>query len=373
MFYGAKLRPVSQRLATDGPISVHTSQISDNLRMNQYIRNLCTKCQFHKDNKDIRQLELLYHISKHFEVKKFISEYKEQENLTYDIALEKAKAHEDMINEYLNNSMKGYKDPLRGSSISAVQKSSFQKPCSRCRTQHQPKKCLAHNQVCCRCTKKGHFEAVCRVKKVCKSRGHSKARHRSAKRNVSFSMSRSRSRSMTPYRGQQDRGRDCHTKERHSHRRNFSRSRSRSFRQSPYQSNHHSKRTYHIRRQEEGQNYKVFAISQSNKIDTDQDLDGKTKILTDIYLNQPNAKVSQRNRVIKIEVKVDPGAEACCMPLSHFRKYFPSMVNSDGKPKQGALEPTNNTFTSYSSGLKCYGYFITSAAQHRESRESHQV
>ena len=55
-----------------------------------------------------------------------------------------------------------------------------------------------------------------------------------------------------------------------------------------------------------------------------------------------------------MEVKVDPGSETNCIPLSHFRYLFPQLCRKDGTPKENALEPT----------LAQFGGIMTSQMDH---------
>ena len=62
-------------------------------------------------------------------------------------------------------------------------------------------------------------------------------------------------------------------------------------------------------------------VDDSNKkyrVYTDTDSDGKTEIITDI-----NCKF--KGKLFAMEVKVDPGSETNCIPLSHFRHLFPQL------------------------------------------------
>ena len=52
-----------------------------------------------------------------------------------------------------------------------------------------------------------------------------------------------------------------------------------------------------------------------------------------------------------MEVKVDPGSETNCIPLSHFRCLFPQLCSNDGNPKENALEPTLAQFEAYDGGI----------------------
>ena len=77
---------------------------------------------------------------------------------------------------------------------------------------------------------------------------------------------------------------------------------------------------------------------------TDTDSDGKTEIITDITCKF-------KGKLIAMEVKVDPGSETNCIPLSHFRCLFPQLCSKDGSPKENALEPTLAQFEAYDGGI----------------------
>ena len=60
-----------------------------------------------------------------------------------------------------------------------------------------------------------------------------------------------------------------------------------------------------------------------------------------------------------MEVKVDPGSETNCIPLSHFRRLFPQLCRKDGSPKENALEPTLAQFEAYDGGIMTsHGWII---------------
>ena len=58
-----------------------------------------------------------------------------------------------------------------------------------------------------------------------------------------------------------------------------------------------------------------------------------------------------KGKLIAMEVKVDPGSETNCIPLSHFRCLFPQLCSKDGSPKENALEPTLAQFEAYDGGI----------------------
>ena len=84
--------------------------------------------------------------------------------------------------------------------------------------------------------------------------------------------------------------------------------------------------------------------SNKGKAYTDTNSDGKTEIITDITCKF-------KGKLIAMEVKVDPGSETNCIPLSHFRRLFPQLCSKDGSPKENALEPTLAQFEAYDGGI----------------------
>ena len=64
-----------------------------------YIKDLIRRCQFPPEDQESRKIDLLYHATAHFEVRKFIHNAKHEE-LKYDRMIEVAKAHERTCQEY---------------------------------------------------------------------------------------------------------------------------------------------------------------------------------------------------------------------------------------------------------------------------------
>ena len=77
---------------------------------------------------------------------------------------------------------------------------------------------------------------------------------------------------------------------------------------------------------------------------TATDPSGHLCILADIHVR---ARTTSRTHYIR--VKVDPGAYANLMPLHHFREIFPYLCDKNGKPKEGVLEKAESSLESYSS------------------------
>ena len=103
-----------------------------------------------------------------------------------------------------------------------------------------------------------------------------------------------------------------------------------------------------------------------NTVYTDTDSDGKTEIITDI-----NCKF--KGKLFAMEVKVDPGSETNCIPLSHFRCLFPQLCKTDGLPKETALEPTLAQFEAYNGGImQAHGWTIM-PTQNISTKKFHPV
>ena len=102
--------------------------------------------------------------------------------------------------------------------------------------------------------------------------------------------------------------------------------------------------------------------SNKGKAYTDTDSDGKTEIITDITCKF-------KGKLIAMEVKVDPGSETNCIPLSHFRRLFPQLCSKDGSPKENALEPTLAQFEAYDGGIMTsHGWIILPTRDIRDNK-----
>ena len=102
--------------------------------------------------------------------------------------------------------------------------------------------------------------------------------------------------------------------------------------------------------------------SNKEKAYTDTDSDGKTEIITDITCKF-------NGKLIAMEVKVDPGSETNCIPLSHFRRLFPQLCSKDGSPKENALEPTLAQFEAYDGGIMTsHGWIILPTRDIRDNK-----
>ena len=107
--------------------------------------------------------------------------------------------------------------------------------------------------------------------------------------------------------------------------------------------------------------------SNQGKAYTDTDSDGKTEIITDITCKF-------KGKLIAMEVKVDPGSETNCIPLSHFRHLFPQLCRKDGTPKENTLEPTLAQFEAYDGGIMTsHRWIILPTQDIRDNNKFHPV
>ena len=85
------------------------------LRIKQTVRG----CQWQKESEEERMIDLLYHATIYYEIRKFVQE-SDRNALTYEMVIEKAKAHERNVLEYKDhqashggaNSAPSYNNPL---------------------------------------------------------------------------------------------------------------------------------------------------------------------------------------------------------------------------------------------------------------------
>ena len=313
-------------------------------KLDQRIKNLVEKCQYTEAEKLVRRTELLFHATKHFEVKKWVRSQKRREDVTYTALLQYAKQHEMTVKDFkrhksnggtaqpmtvdaIESFKRGKKGSRNGRSSEAssshrgsTDKRSTDKKCSKCSTIHAYRDCPAFGKKCHKCGNKNHFSSCCRS-------------------NVSQDKGRRRDRST--------RGRSPERRHRPSRGR---RSRSRSWSQSSGESVTHSAHSIEVDRYDIDDIdvlrtfhsvYRSTVASQSN----DTDPDGKTKIVTKIGIKLPHRRV-----VDKLQVKVDDGAEANLLPLRSFRSMFPHALDGDGYPLDGFLDNSRTRLECYNDG-----------------------
>ena len=150
-------------------------------KLDQRIKNLVEKCQYMEAEKLVRRTELLFHVTKHFEVKKWVWSQKWQEDVTYTALLQYTKQHEMTVKDFkchksnrgtaqlttvnvIESFKRGKKGSRNGrsSEASSSHRGSTDKKCSKCSTVHAYRDCPAFCKKCHKCGNKNHFSSCCR-------------------------------------------------------------------------------------------------------------------------------------------------------------------------------------------------------------------
>ena len=144
-------------------------------QLDQHIKILVERCGYTSpEEKTQWQLELLFHATKHFEVKKWVrSQTALNETVTFDKLLQHAKQHEATIKDFQQHKSNG--GVAMATTINEIRtfkqrKSQGQrakskgKICGKCRTSHPPRECPAWDKKCHKCGNKNHFSMQCRSK-----------------------------------------------------------------------------------------------------------------------------------------------------------------------------------------------------------------
>ena len=121
------------------------------LRIKQTVRG----CQWKKETHEERMINLLYHATIYYEIRKFVQE-SEPAALTYEMVIEKAKAHERNVLEYKDhqashggaNSAPSYNNPLLAAHALSKRRPSGRgnngQHCGKCDKSHERGNCPAY-------------------------------------------------------------------------------------------------------------------------------------------------------------------------------------------------------------------------------------
>ena len=334
-------------------------------QLDQRIKNLIERCQYSTKEKLVHRTELLFHTTKHFEVKKWAQSKKWWKDVTYQVLLQYAKEHKMTVKDFnRHESNRGITQPMtvdaikmfkcsskKGTKTSGSHRPSGQstwdsKMCSKCNTIHQFKDCPAFGKKCHKCGFKNHFSLCCRSSQ---SYGQDLDWHRDR----TPACGRSTERRHRPSQGRCSRSRSC----------------SRSGSQTR---NAHSIKIDRYNIDDIDVLRTFHSISRSRSvaaISNDTDPDGKTKILTKLQVKLPYQNVADI-----MEVKVDDGAEANILPLHTFRSMFPHKLDENGYPKDDALKGSKMMFQCYNDGKLANYSTITLRLKHyaKDSFQDHQ-
>ena len=347
------------------------------LRIKQTVRG----CQWKKETEEERMINLLYHATIYYEIRKFVQE-SEPAALTYKMVIEKAKAHELYVLEYKDheashggaNSAPSYNNPLLSAHALSKRRPSGHgnngQHCGNCGKSHERGNCPPYGKTCDRCKGINHFKAVCHSKVTAKT---GQSPHRSKKSQLH------RHSSMGSYSGQgKGGGNRQHQKKKTPKKLPKQKAYAVMMKNSvPSEvtttSGGEREKQGNVLKmvlsgsEEEGtyNRFSCFAVhskmSQSTNakskpvegLYTDTDPDDRSEIITDVTIRMPG-----KAGTMMMEVKVDPGAQPSCIPLHKFKTLFPHLCG-DGLPKEGLLDNTQNEFQSYNGGdMMCNGHIL---------------
>ena len=126
-----------------------------------YIKDLIRWCQFPHEDQDPCKIDLLYHATAHFEVRKFVHNAKPEE-LKYDRMIEVAKAHERTCQTYQTHKQahsvappsNSYSNPLiQTNALSkSFQKGPPRKTCGKCGCSHSHGECVTRIRPASECS-----------------------------------------------------------------------------------------------------------------------------------------------------------------------------------------------------------------------------
>ena len=346
------------------------------------VEDLVSMCKWLDNQKEQRCIDLFYHLSEVFDVRRFIQIETSREggNLTWEKLVEEAKHQERVGKEYAKFSRENggggtpsYGDPALATD--AVSRG-YNKPQQRSQTpsggkggksQKQCDRCGRHNgctgekgtypasgKECGICKGKNHYRAVCRKAAQMQAEGGAQPKFQKQGKGKSP-------------------GKNGKAKAKHAHSVVFKTvpsakgivsgleegaSASNSVTSEPsvplslgvqrvnsvlLGGNRQSKASLHTHNVFSCDSIHNTGDGTLDQCQTDTDPNRHLCILADIHVR---ARTTSRTHYIR--VKVDPGADANLMPLHHFREIFPYLCDKNGKPKEGVLEKAESSFESYS-------------------------
>ena len=345
------------------------------------VEDLVSMCKWLEDQKEQRRIDLYYHLSEVFDVRRFVQLEISREggNLTWEKLVEEAKCQECVGKEYAKfrrenggGGTPSYRDPAlatdaisrgynkpqqRSRTPSGGKGGKSQKQydrCSRCNScTGERGTCPAWGKECGICRGKNHYKAVCRKAAQMQAGGGAQPKFQKQGKGKSP-------------------GKNGKAKAKHAHSIVFKTvpsakgtvsglegaSTSNSVTSEPSAplslgvqrvnsvlsaGNRKSKASLHTHNVFSCDSIHNTGDGTLDQCQTDTDPSGCLCILADIHVR---ARTNSRTHYIR--VKVDPGADANLMPLHHFREILPYLCDKNGKPKEGVLDKAESSFESYS-------------------------
>ena len=349
------------------------SEMTANLDL--HIKQVVRRCQWKKEAKEECMIDLLYHATIYYEIRKYIQE-SEPSTLKYKMVIEKAKAHERNCLKYKDhqashggaNSAPSYNNPLLSAHAINKRRPSGRNQshqCGKCGKSHEEGNCPAYGKTCNKCKGPNHFRAMCRSKvpdrmmqSPYKKKPQQQARRMSTSSNGKGGGKQFFKKKMPKKHPPQ--------------------------KQKAYKVTFKPKT---VLKETSGKNagnvsnpvlsgkvpdnegtynrFSCFAVhskmAQSTNtkskpgegLYTDTDPDNRSEIITDVTIRVPG-----KPGTMMMEVKVDLGVQPSCIPLHKFQILF-SHLCRDGLPRPGLLDNTQSEFQSYNGAdMTCYGYLL---------------
>ena len=342
------------------------------------IKELVKGCKFPDNQVERRKLELLFHATNLFVIHKHIVD---TPGATYEDCIKKAKQHERTVTDFRDHAasrgargsaIPPYSDPLL--SAHAIQRrrrptghgqEQQQGDCTKCGRSHERGNCPAYGTKCHKCGGPNHFKQVCHSRNASSSSkqgGQSPYQKKGKQQRDRRSSGSYKGKGKGGGGGTPGKKKPFYKDKKKAYtvtlKRNSVPSAPHEVEAGRYESNKGKVKSENsvLSGPPKAGTFNSFACdavhsklshthnesnAPSKRLYTDTDPSSQTEIITDIQVKKPAHAGS-----LWMEVKVDPGSEANCMPLHKFRVLFPYLCR-DGLPKEGVLEPSTAEFTGY--------------------------
>ena len=323
--------------------------------------DLCIKqtvrgCQWKKESEEERMIDLLYHATIYYEVRKYMQE-SEPAALMYEMVIEKAKAHEHNVLEYKDhqasyggaNSAPSYNNPLLTAHALTKRRPSGWNTCHHCGKSHERGNCPAYGKTCDKCKGINHIKAVCHSNVTAAKTVPSPFRSEKSQPLQRHGSTGSNHRGHGKGGGKHQQKKKTPKKppKQKAYKVMFKNSvLSEVTTTSGGERENHGKvsdpktvLSAKVLEEEEGMynRFSSFAVhskmaqstnakSKPEGLYTDTDPDNRSEIITDVTIRVPG-----KAGTMMMEVKVDPGAQPSCIPLHQFKTLFPHLCR-DGLP-----------------------------------------
>ena len=339
------------------------------------VEDLVNLCKWPDEQKEQRRIDLYYHLSEVFDVRRFvqIETSREGGNLTWEELVEEAKHQESVGKEYAKfrrenggGGTPSYGDPAlaadaisrgyhkpqpRSRTPSGGKGGKSQKQCDRCGRRNgctgEKGTCPAWGKECGICRGKNHYKAVCRKAAQMQAGGGAQPKFQKQGKGKSPGKNGKAKafvfKTVPSAKGIVSRSEEASTSNSVTSEPSVSLSLGVQWVNSVLSGNRQSEASLHTHNVFSCDSIHNTGDSTLDQCQTDTDPSGRLCILADIHVR---ARTTSRTHYIR--VKADPGTDANLMPLHHFRAIFPYLCDKNGKPKEVVLEKAESSFESYS-------------------------